>query len=199
MGNNCTHCKRESSPLGVQHGVNITHCANPYDGKPLNEVAQETLDSSRALSPQERSACDEQILDTKVLSEPNKPHVQRLAGGLTVFALKLYRQLVSTDSDDANIFVSPFCISVGMAMAYLGARGNTRKQMKSRLGFEDMEDEVVHESMLAIVSSLKDTGCEYMIQMANRLYCEKSYSILDEYLRLSTKYYGTTVEAVDFR
>ena len=71
--------------------------------------------------------------------------------------------------------------------------------MKSRLGFKDIEDEVVHESMLAIVYSLKDTGVEYMIQMANRLYTEKSYSILNEFLRLSTKYYGTTVEAVDFR
>ena len=195
MGNNCTNCKPGSSPLGVHRVVNITHgthCANSDDMKPLIEVAEGTLDSSHGDALDTHR--DEIILDTKVLSE-----VQRLAGGLTVFALKLYRQLVSTDSDDANIFVSPFSISVGMAMAYLGARGNTRKQMKSRLGFEDMEDEVVHESMLEIVSSLKDTGGEYMIQMANRLYAEKSYSIIDEYLRLSTKYYGKALEAVDFR
>ena len=122
MGNNCTHCKRGSFPLGVRRVVNITHgtqCANSDDMKPLIEVAQGTLDNSHvdALDTQERSARDEILLDTKVLSEPNKPHVQRLAEGLTAFALKLYRQLASTDSDDANIFVSPFCLSVGMAVA----------------------------------------------------------------------------------
>ena len=131
------------------------------------------------------------------LLKHNKCHIQRLTEGLAAFALKLYRQL-SIDSDD-NVFVSPFSIYVAMAMTYLGARGNTRQQMKSGLGFEDMEDDEVHESMFAIISALKNTGGEYMIQMANRLYAEKSYSILDEYLRLSTKYYGTALEAVDFR
>ena len=86
-----------------------------------------------------------------------------------------------------------------MAMTYLGSRGNTYQQMKSRLGFEYYGDESVHGFMSGIISALKNTGGEYTIQMANRLYAEKSYSIIDEYLRLSTKYYETALEAVDFR
>ena len=172
MGNNCSSCTTGSCTIGEHHVVGLTrgtHGASPSTG---GISLDDALPGAQHNSPggvrdkQERSALDGKILDSTALLKQNKCHIQRLAGGLAAFALQLYRQ-ISIDSDD-NVFVSPFSLYVAMAMTYLGARGNTRQQMKSGLGFEDMEDDEVHESMFAIISSLKNTGGEYMIQMANR-------------------------------
>ena len=125
------------------------------------------------------------------------PDLRLVAEGQTSFALQLYKQ-VSIKST-GNVFMSPFSISVAMAMTYLGARGNTQRQMKNALGFKDMDDVEMHASTCALIASLKDTGGAHTLGIANRLYGDKSYKFDGEYIRQSQEYYGTELVAVDFR
>ena len=122
--------------------------------------------------------------------------VSKLAEGHTSFALQLYKQ-VSKEST-GNVFISPFSISVAMTMTYLGARGNTQRQMKDALGFKDMDDGEMHASTCALIASLKDTGGAYTLRMASRLYGDKSHKFDDKYIRESQEFYGTELTAVDF-
>ncbi|XP_075899250.1 leukocyte elastase inhibitor-like [Nelusetta ayraudi] len=55
----------------------------------------------------------------------------------TAFALDLLRKL--SDDEDKNVFFSPFSISSALAMALLGARGNTAQQMSEVLHFNKAE------------------------------------------------------------
>ena len=48
------------------------------------------------------------------------------------FALRLYRQIVSTER--GNVFISPYSISTALSMAYAGARGNTAQEMADVMG-----------------------------------------------------------------
>ena len=141
---------------------------------------------------QAKSSCE------SIQSSVANPDLRRAAAKSPAsFALELFKQV--SNKSDANVFMSPFSISVAMAMTYLGARGNTQRQMKDALGFKDMDDAEMHASTCALISSLKDTFCAYTLRMANRLYGDNSHKFDGEYIRQSKKYYGTAMAAVDFR
>ena len=85
---------------------------------------------------QAKSTCE------SIQSTMANPDLRLAAKSHTSFALELFKQV--SNKSNANVFMSPFSISVAMAMTYLGARGNTQRQMKDALGFKDMDDEEMH-------------------------------------------------------
>jgi serpin B len=115
----------------------------------------------------------------------------------TKFALDLY--LRRTKATKGNIFMSPLSISMALAMTCLGARNNTKSQMKDVMYFGEMEDKHLHDAFSDIQSSLMKPNQLYTICMANRLFGDKSYNFLEEFLSLGRKHYGAELAAVDFR
>jgi len=136
-----------------------------------------------------------------VLQSPQ--HGTRLSTANMKFALDLYKLHTSSAAVE-NVFMSPLSISVALAMTYAGARGRTSSQMHTVLHFSDVEQEegqsrIVHEAFSEIQSALNKPGQPYKLYMANRLFGDKSYSFLDEFLAAGRKHYGADLAAVDFR
>ena len=114
------------------------------------------------------------------------------------FALDLYkRQAVSHKG--RNIFMSPFSISVALAMTHLGARGQTKSQMSKVLRFSDVEEDHLHQTFAEIQSVLNRPGQACKLYMANRLFGRKSYKFLPKFLDAGQLYYGAELKPVDFR
>jgi len=118
-----------------------------------------------------------------------------LSAANTKFALDLYKRHVSPA--DQNIFMSPLSITVALAMTYLGARGETKAQMRQVLHFTDVEENL-HQAFTHILSALNSPDQAYKLYMANRLFGEKSYSFREEFLAAGRKHYGAELEPVDF-
>uniref|UniRef100_A0A8C4RPA5 Serpin B6 n=1 Tax=Erpetoichthys calabaricus TaxID=27687 RepID=A0A8C4RPA5_ERPCA len=74
-----------------------------------------------------------------------------------------------SEKQTSNIFYSPLSISSALAMVCMGARGKTKK-----------------------------TGASYQLSLANRLYGEKSFEFLKEFIGKTTTFYHASLEAVDF-
>ena len=72
------------------------------------------------------------------------------------------------------------------------------KQMKDTLRFNEIAEEELHQTFSDVVASLKNTGGNYALHIANRLYGEKSYKFLEEFINLGKKNYGAELAAVDF-
>ena len=121
----------------------------------------------------------------------------KLSAANTKFALALYRHQASETT--GNIFMSPLSISVALAMTYLGARNNTKSQMSDVLHFGEVEEAELHRAFSDIRLALNKPDQPYKLYMANRLFGEKSYSFLDEFLGASDLHYGAKLEPVDFR
>jgi len=121
----------------------------------------------------------------------------RLSASNTQFALDLYK--LHTASTNGNVFMSPLSICVALAMTYAGARGQTKSQMKNVLHFTSMEEDHIHEAFADIQSALNKPNQPYKLYMANRLFGEKLYTFLDEFLAAGRKHYGAELAAVDFR
>lgn len=113
----------------------------------------------------------------------------------SLFALDLYRAL-SASSAEGNIFFSPLSISAALSMVYLGARGDTAGEMEKVLSFSSVSD--VHSHFESLISSINSPSASYILRLANRLYGEKTFSFLPEYLSSSLNLYHADLQAVDF-
>ncbi|XP_055513873.1 leukocyte elastase inhibitor-like isoform X2 [Leucoraja erinacea] len=112
------------------------------------------------------------------------------------FALDLFKHLDEQNSD-GNIFVSPFSISMALALVYLGAKEKTATQMAQMLGFDEVKG--VHLQFQKLQTELINPNAKYSLNLANRLYGEKTYEFLQDFLAASLEYYQAGLGAVDFR
>ncbi|XP_026218859.1 serpin peptidase inhibitor, clade B (ovalbumin), member 1, like 3 isoform X2 [Anabas testudineus] len=115
----------------------------------------------------------------------------------TSFSLALFKKLGDNDKT-ANIFYSPFSISSALAMVMLGARGNTATQMSECLKTKDCQDDV-HTCFAQLLNELNKPDAPYSLSVANRLYGEKSYQFVEDFLGKTRKNYNAELESVDFK
>lgn len=116
------------------------------------------------------------------------------------FALNLYGQLAQ---QDGNLFFSPYSISNALAMTYAGARGETATQIATTLHFT-LEQERLHPAFARLKKETLGTGQirkvqpKYQLQTANRLWGQKSYHFLPDFLKITQESYGGGLMEVDF-
>nr|XP_006115614.1 leukocyte elastase inhibitor isoform X2 [Pelodiscus sinensis]XP_006115615.1 leukocyte elastase inhibitor isoform X2 [Pelodiscus sinensis]XP_014425256.1 leukocyte elastase inhibitor isoform X2 [Pelodiscus sinensis] len=121
--------------------------------------------------------------------------MEKLSNANTQFALELFRKLNETNPT-GNIFFSPLSISAAVAMVVLGARGNTETQLLKTLHFDVVEE--LHSRFQTLTSDINRSGAPYLLKLANRLYGEKTYSFLEDFLTKTQKLYRADLATVDF-
>ena len=128
--------------------------------------------------------------------------LQALAYDNADFGLTLYRTLAAEDQN--NLFLSPYSISVALAMTYAGARGTTAEEMADVLRFTDDE---VHEAFASLHHELEareetedgDNAVDaFKLRIANALWGRKGESFSAEFLDHVADYYGGGLEEADF-
>ena len=126
-------------------------------------------------------------------THPN--HAVNVTEGVCGFALSLFSELAK--SGDANVFISPLSIVLALSMTYLGAKGNTAQQMKTVLGFDLVDDEIVHSTMNDLLKAL-DHAVKSKLHIANRLYGADHFDFLSEFLKSTKSCYLADMERVNF-
>jgi len=104
------------------------------------------------------------------------------------FGIDLFKKIALENSGD-NLFLSPFSISVALAMTQLGARGTTASQMSSALQWPHGKDEVIHQGYQTYLTALQQPCDMYKLSTANRIYIEKKYPVLGEFLEKTKSFY----------
>jgi len=116
------------------------------------------------------------------------------------FGLDLYDRYSATKGKDENIFFSPFSISSVMAMAYEGAKWKTAKEIQSVFHFpEDVQ--VLREGYQSIYDNINNKENKeewYKLNVANALWVQSDYKLLDDYLAIVQQYYNGKAANVDF-
>jgi serpin B len=122
--------------------------------------------------------------------------LKTIVEGNTAFALALYNQLSAAEG---NFLFSPYSISTVLALAYAGARGNTEKEMAETLQFE-LSQEHLHPAMAelkAVLHGIAEKG-EVELMVANSLWPQKDYKLLETYLAIARRYYDVSIRGVDY-
>ena len=127
-----------------------------------------------------------------------------LVDGNTAFALDLY-QYLKDEAGEANLFYSPYSISVALAMTYAGARGHTEQQMADALHFTLPQDRL-HPAFNSLDLALagRGEGAEgqdgegFWLNIVNALWGQTGYKFLDAFLDTLAENYGAGLRLLDF-
>jgi len=124
-----------------------------------------------------------------------------LTDGNNAFALDIYQTL---RSQDGNLILSPFSISLALAMTYAGARNETESQMADTLHF-DLPQGQLHSAFNALDQELASRGKSnsdeekpLQLNIANAVWAEQTYPFLQDYLDLIASNYGSGINLADF-
>ncbi|XP_048219519.1 serpin B4-like [Perognathus longimembris pacificus] len=127
----------------------------------------------------------------------------------TKFTVGFLREL-GTSAD--NAFFSPFSISSALSMVSLGAKGNTAREIKDVLHFNEVTGEktktattsqaeesgIVHQQFQKLLKKFNKPSDAFELRSANSLYGEKTFQFIQEYLDNVKKFYLANVESLDF-
>jgi len=115
--------------------------------------------------------------------------------GNNAFAIDLYNQL---RTQSGNLFFSPDSISTAMAMTYAGARGDTATEMAKTMHFT-LPPQRLQPAMGGILVNLNAPHDGYQLRVANALWAQQGYTLLDDFLKLTKSEYGEGFKQVDFK
>ncbi|EHB09763.1 Leukocyte elastase inhibitor [Heterocephalus glaber] len=122
--------------------------------------------------------------------------MEPLSTANSAFALDIFLLLCKNDRT-GNVFISPYSVSSALGMVLLGARGDTAAQLSQALHFDMVKD--VHSSFQSLNEKLNKHGASCTLKLANRLYGQKTYDFLPEFLASTKKMYGAEMVSVDFQ
>ncbi len=114
---------------------------------------------------------------------------------MNVFAVDLYRELAKKNT---NAFFSPYSVETALAMAYEGASGVTREEMRKVLHLPS-ENDTRWTGFRYLLLSLKTSNSSYVLRTANALWVQRNYPIDEKYLWIIRTFYLGRVDKVDFR
>ncbi len=121
--------------------------------------------------------------------------VTTLVKGNNAFAHDLYDQL---REQEGNLCFSPYSLSTALAMTYVGARSETANQMVKVLHFT-LDPQRLHSAFHVLMAGLKVSDQQdYQLSVANRLWGQQGYDLLDAFLEITKVNYGAALEQVDF-
>ncbi|XP_027538363.1 leukocyte elastase inhibitor-like isoform X3 [Neopelma chrysocephalum] len=128
-------------------------------------------------------------------SAPAAITMENLPNANSRFALDLLRRF-SEANPTGNVFFSPVSVTAALAMVLLGAKGNTEAQVLKTLHFDKVED--IHSRFQTLTMDINRSNAPYLLRLASRLFGEKSYSFLPDFLTNTRKFYGADLATVDF-
>jgi serpin B len=127
--------------------------------------------------------------------------VRTLVDGNNAFALDLYQSL---RSQDGNLILSPYSISLALAMTYAGARNETESQMAGTLHF-DLPQDRLHPAFNALDLGLSQSGKSQFLKdqpmqlnIANAVWAEQTYPFQQDFLDTIALNYGAGINLADF-
>uniref|UniRef100_A0A5S6QHF5 SERPIN domain-containing protein n=1 Tax=Trichuris muris TaxID=70415 RepID=A0A5S6QHF5_TRIMR len=116
------------------------------------------------------------------------------------FIWNLYRNSSSV-SKTSSVFLSPLSIVNVLCMAYIGAAGETKDQMRNVM-FGDFANEDQLRSLFVflvdLLSPSKQRNKEYTLNGASRLYCQSGFEILKTFTDQLEKLFKSDLVQLDF-
>jgi serpin B len=126
--------------------------------------------------------------------------VASLVDGNNAFALDMYNSL---RSENGNLILSPYSISLALAMTYAGARGNTESQMAQTLHFPPQDQ--LHPAFNALDLALEKAPLNLnkdqepmKLNIANAVWAEQTFPFQPDFLDTIALNYGAGVHLADF-
>ncbi|XP_049951607.1 serpin B4-like isoform X1 [Schistocerca serialis cubense] len=118
--------------------------------------------------------------------------LQNISQANNVFTFDMYKVLAA---EPGNLFFSPISIQVILALTFLGAKGNTAKEIARGLRLPE-DRAVVEDGVGAVMNRLQDSN-DVLLDIANRIFLKEGYGIKEGFNQSAIRF-KAGVEEVDF-
>ena len=118
---------------------------------------------------------------------------RELGKSVNAFAFDLYKEIAKEEK--GNIFFSPLSISMALALAYEGAAGETREEMRRVLHFKGNAGEQFRAYLDILNDTPKESG---ELLLATAVWPDVDLNISERYVDILKKYYNCDVTIFDF-
>jgi len=113
------------------------------------------------------------------------------------FAFKLFAELTKSTSEK-NVFISPASVTLALALAYNGARGETERAIARTLELGEIDLDALNRANAALIESLRALDPQVVLAIANSLWAQQGMTFDPAFLRRNREFYGAEVATLDF-
>ncbi len=114
------------------------------------------------------------------------------------FGLKLFKEIVSEEEADKNIFISPLSVSMALGMTYNGANGVTREAMAQTLELNDLTIEEANQAYQSLIHLLLNLDPKVKFLIANSIWYRQEWTFEATFLNTCLDYFGAEIRGLDF-
>ena len=130
-----------------------------------------------------------------------KPEIGPVNGSVvtanTKFGFSLFNEIRKTEQDK-NIFISPFSVSVALAMTLNGAAGETEQVMTNTLQLHGLDSESINTGYAGLRQTLLTSDPKVTLTIANSLWARQGFSFKPDFLQRNTQFFGAEISTLDF-
>jgi serpin B len=130
-----------------------------------------------------------------------KPEIGPVDGSVvtanTKLGFSLFNEIRKTEQDK-NIFISPFSISVALAMTLNGAAGETEQAMTNTLQLHGLDSESINTGYAGLRQTLLTSDPKVTFTIANSLWARQEFSFKPDFLQRNTQFFGAEISTLDF-
>lgn len=111
------------------------------------------------------------------------------------FSFALYSQI---DREGKNVAISPYGIFSNLALLYVGAQGNTAKQLKNALHLSATGDKFTQAFQKHRLGLTKKAEYGYELSIANALFPHQGTHFLTKYKDLASTVFDAKLQSLDY-
>lgn len=143
------------------------------------------------------------IVSCKKSDEPKKiiklsASQEKMVESANEFGFDLLKKIDAQSAAQENYMISPLSVSYALFMAYNGAAGETRSQMKAMLHATGLSDEEFNKNNRYIMEALLGVDNKVQMRIANSIWYHQSYQVLSSFIQTNKEYYKAVVRSLDF-
>ena len=150
------------------------------------------------------TGCDEfsSTLRDTMQGEPKvEPVDSSVVTANTRFGFNLFNEIRKTERDK-NIFISPFSISVALAMTLNGAADETEQAMTNTLQLQDLDSELINAGYAQLLQELQVPSPKVTLTIANSLWAhnaDQDFVFLPDFLQRNTQFFNAEITELDLQ
>ena len=105
---------------------------------------------------------------------------------------------IGSDLSAGNIFMSPYSLSIAMAIMYGGAVGETAREFSKVFGFGKLDE--LQQSCWQLMSSVHQCTDHNVLRSANSIWIGRNFAsrVNNNFASQATEYFGASIFTVDF-
>lgn len=120
---------------------------------------------------------------------------QEMTAGINDFAFNLNRELYNADTQP---FVSPFSISLALAMTTTGAAGQTESELRSALGFGDVSVDEMNGYYGLLSQKLCSLDPKVTLEIANAIWAKAPLVVKEKFKSDCKEYFNSEFTSAKF-